>query len=193
MNTFRSPISEVTCQNYPTALLSLSSSTKKIVNFSPKLIIKPVISSEEAQALNIRKNLLHNTLSREAAHNSLWTARAWVHPEWEREGNVWQCPVPALGLSCAQPNHRERGKTCKIEVFMEDKQMQTRWHCLGVDSGCGRNLLRSEEISLKQGEELFGAAWTWIVNNALVRTDSPRDEEAQSCFQWSSVTALIST
>lgn len=49
-----------------------------------------------------------------------------------------------------------------------------------VDSGCGRNLLRSEEIFLKHEEDLLEAAWTQTVNNALVGTDSAHDEELKA-------------
>lgn len=81
------------CKNYPTALLPLSPCTKKIANFSPKLIIKPVISSEEPQALNIRKNVLHNTLSKEGAHHSLGKREENLGPGsvlcWAKPHRTW--------------------------------------------------------------------------------------------------------
>lgn len=101
------------CKNYPTALLPLSSSTKKIVNFSPKLVIKPVISSGEAQALNIRKNLLHNALSKEGAHNM-----SWVHPEWKKEEN-FSLPSASVGsVLCRAKPQRIWNNMHNLSVYL---------------------------------------------------------------------------
>lgn len=76
INAIDSPTSEAiqlppiycsSCKNNPTPLLALYPPSKKIAIFSCKFIIKPVISSEDRRALNIRKNLLRNTSGEAAA------------------------------------------------------------------------------------------------------------------------------